>query len=74
MFSGQPKLLLMAGYSAIRRALSVKGIDKNFPLILVLIGTLLGKKGEMSYLFSPPLSVYIHVFGSTGSKITCVYV
>jgi hypothetical protein len=71
LFSGQPKLLLMTGYSAIRRAL-VKGIDKNFPVILTMMGTLLGKRGEMSYL-SSPLFVYIHVFGSIGSNITCVY-
>lgn len=71
MFSNQPRLLTMAGYSAIRRALSVNGGDKFFPVILVWLGTLLGKTGEMNYL-SSPLFVYIHVFGVIGSNITCV--
>ena len=65
LFSGQPGLLMVAGYAAIRRALE-KGIDKHFPMMLVWIGTLLGKKGEICLLLNcnlfscPVLTAYLN--------------
>jgi hypothetical protein len=45
LFSGQPRLVMVTAWTAVRRAIE-KGIDRHFPFILVIVGTLLGKKGE----------------------------
>lgn len=71
LFSSQPRLLMMVGYTAVRRAIK-KGIDSHFPLILVFLGTLLGKTGEIclrqlfrrSILFSST-ALYVLVYLSS---------
>jgi len=46
LFSGQPRLVVVIAWTAVRRAIE-KGIDRCFPLCLVMLGTLLGKKGNV---------------------------
>jgi predicted ATPase len=45
LFSGQPRLVMIVAWTAVRRAIE-KGIDMHLPVILVIVGTLVGKKGE----------------------------
>ena len=45
LFSGQPRLVMVVAWTAIRCAIK-KGIDGYLPQILVLLGTMEGKKGE----------------------------
>ncbi len=44
LFSGQPRLVMVVAWTAIRCAIK-KGIDGYLPQILVLLGTMEGKKG-----------------------------
>ena len=52
LFSGQPRLVVVIAWTAVRRAIE-KGIGRCFPLCLLILGTLLGKKGEMSFSQQP---------------------
>jgi len=54
LFSGQPHVLMMVAWSAVSRAIE-NGIDRHLPPILVALGTLLGKKGEMLILPLPQI-------------------
>jgi predicted ATPase len=49
LFSGQTRLLRVVAWSAVSRAIE-KGIDRHLPRILVALGTLLGKRGEIFLL------------------------
>jgi len=46
IFSGQPRLLMVVAWTAIRRAIE-KGVERHLPHMLVALGTLLGKKGNI---------------------------
>jgi len=46
LFSGQPRLLMVVAWTAIRRAIE-KGVERHLPHMLVALGTLLGKKGNI---------------------------
>jgi len=46
LFSGQPRLLMLVAMTAVRRAID-EGISSHLSLILVVLGTLQGKKGKV---------------------------
>ena len=77
LFSGQTRLLEVVAWTAIRRAIE-KGIDKHLPAILVILGTLMGKKGEMfllqllQILFFRRASTHCVSFACSSTHITNV--